>query len=479
MSPDGYDFRRLFAVNLYKNKSFLLGRMCFDRDFVHDDRGDPYPILAGTGIEEIARGTYAVQAEHLTRLLGGFSPYATYKMTLNALQGEIGFSFLHPQARASVFVRQGETLSVCMRENGKTQTVKTAVVFCPGMTFSVVPHKQWFDVFLSENGHDTCVAVFCSDAFASSDAQVFFESTAVGVTVQGSAELQDVWFCMDCGMAQADWRPLRYEDGTVMVWEGKIYLTASIRLQEECYQGVFAWVPGTAEFTLTGALFFDCGDGLWGNEVASSILFDRRTNEWLLWVCDFSHGHILGHARFDGDPRFGKNVIDITLMPSMNGHDPDEAYAAKAGDEDPDFVFDPETDQWMMAICRISRENNKYRYFFFASDDPFTGYTCIGKGIPGAETGGSFVKTDKRYFVCGNDFSARSDYRVYDFCDLLHPQKLHCDHPDGGFRGWGTLIPFSAAGRQKLFWLTFDRQNASDFNWSYGNLYCFEGKQSR
>ena len=46
---------------------------------------------------------------------------------------------------------------------------------------------------------------------------------------------------------------------------------------------------------------------------------------------------------------------------------------------------------------------------------------------------------------------------------------------DGGFRGWGTLMPIKICGRTRYFWLTFDRHNGSDYNWSYGNLYCFEG----
>ena len=30
--------------------------------------------------------------------------------------------------------------------------------------------------------------------------------------------------------------------------------------------------------------------------------------------------------------------------------------------------------------------------------------------------------------------------------------------------------------RTRYFWLTFDRHKGSDYNWSYGNLYCFEAK---
>ena len=45
---------------------------------------------------------------------------------------------------------------------------------------------------------------------------------------------------------------------------------------------------------------------------------------------------------------------------------------------------------------------------------------------------------------------------------------------DGGFRGWGSVLTVKQGTRERIYWLTFDRQLGSDFNWSYGNLYCFE-----
>ncbi len=69
---------------------------------------------------------------------------------------------------------------------------------------------------------------------------------------------------------------------------------------------------------------------------------------------------------------------------------------------------------------------------------PFSGYRWIGEGDVGEETDGSF------------------------------------DYPDGGFCGWGTVIPVKLGSRTRLFWMTFDRHNGSDYNWSYGNLYCYE-----
>ena len=53
---------------------------------------------------------------------------------------------------------------------------------------------------------------------------------------------------------------------------------------------------------------------------------------------------------------------------------------------------------------------------------------------------------------------------------------MEFDYDDGGFRGWGTIVPLKMGTRTRYFHLTFDRHNASNYNWSYGNLYCFEAE---
>ena len=75
-----------------------------------------------------------------------------------------------------------------------------------------------------------------------------------GVFVRGHAVILIAESYIDCGISQADIKPIRYENGEVMLENGKIYLTMSIRLEELMIQGVFSWVPGTAELEMTGVL---------------------------------------------------------------------------------------------------------------------------------------------------------------------------------------------------------------------------------
>ena len=238
------------------------------------------------------------------------------------------------------------------------------------------------------------------------------------------------------------------------------------------FQGIFAWVPSTSNFELTGALFYDSGDGLWCGDVAASVLYHRENKQWLLWVCSFSHGHILGYSAFRGDPRFGVNVIEMTRMSKAEENDELTEFLGFEGDEDPDFYYDETEKKWYMAICRMDKTIGNYRYFFFKADKPFEGYKYIGKGYDGAETGGSFLTFNgERLFICGNDYCKRSDYRIYTKSGM---GKAKFDFPDGGFRGWGTVIPVNIGSQKRYFWLTFDRHNGSSYNWSYGNIYCFE-----
>ncbi len=462
-------FKRQFAVSMYKNLKLSLGEMTFTKDFVSETRrGDLYPVISRSEdcVEAVQHNRYIVSCGCSERMLGRFFPYATYKMTCRSSGGEYGFGFQIAGAKAYIIRRQGRLGFWSGEEQECVQTdveSNTMIVSCrPGA----------FDVYFEVNGRPELMHTFASEAFAHSHAQKAFTNGYASVVIKGEAMVERACFYLDNGISVADIRPIRYENGRVMMEQGKIYFTASIRMQEEMFQGVFSWVPGTADLALAGVLYYDAGDGLWCGDVAASVLYHREKKQWYLWVCSFNHGHVLAHAAFEGDPRFGVNVIDVELMPKASeGADVSE-FAGFAGDEDPDFFYDAQKKKWMMAICRLDHTTRKYRYVFFESDEPFAGYTCIGMGHPGEETGGSFVTIDgELYFVCGNSFSARSEYRIYR-ADGMHTAQF--DFPDGGFRGWGTVIPIQQGSRTRCYWLTFDRHNGSGYNWSYGNFYCFE-----
>jgi len=465
------EFKRKFSVSMYKNLRIKLGEMTFFKDFVNDTRGDLYPVLVKSEdcVERVASNCYMVKQGYVKRVFCQFFPYATYEVTFRMSEGEVGFCLQLPKIEATIFVR-GNLLIYASGENTEKFALPDFAKEECALIVSCRPGA--FDVYCKNNGKPEFLRTFYQKEFLESNLQTQFSNGYVSLIVSGNNIVKEVLSYIDNGVSIADIRPIKYEDGTVLTELGTVYFTASVRMQESSFQGVFSWIPGTAQFQMTGALFYDCGDGRWRGYVAPVILYHREKKQWYVWVSSFEHAHILAHAGFDADPRFGVNVVDVTIMERASDNADITTFAGFQGDEDPDLFYDQENDRWLMAICRVDPKTKQYAYVFFTSQDPFTGYTYLGRGIPGGETGGSFVKIDgELFFVCGNDFQATSEYRIYSKHGM---QKATFNYPDGGFRGWGTVMPIKMGSRTRVFWLTFDRHNGSNYNWSYGNLYCFE-----
>ena len=645
-----------------------------------------------------------------------------------------------------VFVeRAGAEVCVCHEEfvGGRSLGVVRhgTRAFTPGGLLFVSAHGAFFDVSLGREFVCTIQAEGFSDICRRSAFMNAGVSLYVALPAGGRAAVSRADSFLDGGLSHADMKPVRYEDGTPILENGRLFLTLSSRLQAGAYQYVVSWNPSTCELRPEGAIFFDYGDGRWCADVAISLIYHRERREWLFWATAFSHGHILCHGTSAGDPRFGITVLDATLMEAqkpgsdvsngglpiqtsgaekdgelaqtkdcacgkagaerafasddvlsvqaggrvaemadglaqtkdcacgkagaarafasddvlsvqaggrvaemadgqaqteecacgkvgaarasasddalsaqacwrgaemadgqtrtedcacgkvgaarafasddvlsvqagwrvaeMDGGlaqtkecacgkagaarafasddvlsvqagvarisasdevlsaqaggrvaemagglartedcacgkvgaarasasddvlsvqagwrgasvaelDDDTLWLAKTGDEDPDFTYDRERGKWYMTICR-SVKGAGYRYFLFESDEPFSGYRHVCHTESGENTGGLMVRIrGRRALVCGSDFKARAEYRVYPLGDFSHFQRLTCDFDDGGFRGWGSLMPVPCGNRTKYVWMTFDRHNGSDYNWSYGNLYAYEAEE--
>ena len=623
-------FHRLFSINPYRSLRMKLCEMSFCKDWPHTDRGEPYPIVREVGAalgEKVEDGRIAFSADapgERARLIGRFFPYASSEVCVDALDGEgarVGLEFAVRSGRGSpytaedapglcVFVeRAGAEVCVCHEEfvGGRSLGVVRhgTRAFTPGGVLFVSAHGAFFDVSLGREFVCTIQAegfsyICCRSAFMNAGVSLY-----VALPAGGRAAVSRAESFLDGGLSHADMKPVRYEDGTPILENGRLFLTLSSRLQAGAYQYVVSWNPSTCELRPEGAIFFDYGDGRWCADVAISLIYHRERSEWLFWATAFSHGHILCHGTSAGDPRFGITALDATLMEAqkpgsdvsngglpiqtsvaeMDGGqaqtkecacgkagaarafasdevlsvqagvarisasdevlsvqaggrvaemadgqartkdcacgkvgaarvfasddvlsvqvgaarasasddvlsvqagwrgasvaelDDDTLWLAKTGDEDPDFTYDRERGKWYMTICR-SVKGAGYRYFLFESDEPFSGYRHVCHTESGENTGGLMVRIrGRRALVCGSDFKARAEYRVYPLGDFSHFQRLTCDFDDGGFRGWGSLMPVPCGNRTKYVWMTFDRHNGSDYNWSYGNLYAYEAEE--
>ncbi len=476
-------FRRLFSVSLYKNRRLLLGEMDFYKDFTQETRGDPYPILCRSEEteERIENARYYVTSGEkggIARLIGGHFPFASYETRLLSLHGRAGFLFRTDGRETAVLLEAGRDGDLFLVVRDEEQEEKTALRerFRPGLRFILSTRGDRADIYLDWEGMPRFSMTAELPSLEHILREDVFRKSAAAFFAGGEAATDSVTSFLDSGVSQADIRPVKYENGEPFLRDGKLYLTLSVRLEEGSYQGVFAWIPGTAEFEMTGALFFAAGDGSIAGDVASSLHFDRRMGKWILWACSFSHGHVLARACAEGELLRGVHIVDVHLMAPMGGKDPDSAFLGKRGDEDPDLIWSEERGKWILSLCRLTGEEKKYRYFFFESDDPLDGFRYVSQTGSGEDTGGSLIcEEGELVLCCGRRFDARAEYRVYDPENPGSYELLHFDYDDGGFRGWGSLIFYKSGTRSRIFHLTFDRARGSGYNWSYGNLYCFEG----
>ena len=308
------EFKRLFALNFYKNLRLKLAQMTLGKDFVTGKNGDPSPLLDKTEdcVEELIRHSYTVRKGEAKRFLCRFFPYASYEIVADTTNGSAALCFSLPDADEVAVALTSDALILTCKDRIEQYPLPEWKVANAAMTVSCRPGA--FDVYFANGKHLEHFRSFSIPSFNDSHRYDRFREGRVSVRLTEGATLYEASSFIDSGISIADPRTVRYENGEVMYENGKIYLTASIRLQAGSMQGVFSWVPGTAEFELVGAIYYDSGDGKWCRDVAASILYHREKKRWYLWVCSFAHNHILGCADFEGDPRFGINVIDIQLM---------------------------------------------------------------------------------------------------------------------------------------------------------------------
>ena len=475
MNPLYSEFKRKFSLSMYKNLKIKLGEMSFFKDYVNDTRGNPYPVITKSEdcVESVANNLYTVSRGEVKRMFCQFFPFASYEVECVSNGGEVGFCFRLGGAEAQIVVK-GDRVCYCCQ--GRSDTVETSLSKESAFSMIVSCRPGAFDVYFRMNGKPEYTCTFYEELFSNSNRFDLFSDGYADLFLAHGATVCSVSSYVDNGISIADIRPIKYENGDVITENGKIYFTASVRMQESSFHGVFSWIPSTAEFQMTGAVFYDTGDGVWRNYLAPVIVYDRIKGQWYVWVSSFEHEHVLAYGCFDFDVRFGVNVVDVDIMDKAATTDI-TAFAGFVGDEDPDVIYDEKNDRWLMAICRLDPSTGQYVYVFFESKEPLANYKYVGQGYSGAETGGSFVRADGgMFFICGNDFSATSEYRIYGREGM---KVATFNYPDGGFRGWGTVIPVKMGSRTRYFWLTFDRHNGSSYNWSYGNLYCFEADMGR
>ena len=471
-------FKRRFSVNLYKSLRLKTGEMSMCKDFVNDKRGDPYPVLVRDGdiTERLDNASYAVSGGgRIARLVSGFFPIYSYELRIRELRDAcVGFLLMGGKEPITAVINNTGSVVISSYE----ERFELPCNIGEGDIFAVTFRHGGLSIYINKGERYLLVG----DVSIKALGEYAYYDTFMGATVslltevwgEGCARVSDVTAYLCGGLSFADMKPMKYEDGTPIIDNGRVYMTMSSRLEEGCYQSVISWDPTVCDFKLEGAILYDVGDGMCANDVAASVVYDRGAGEWYIWYCSFSHGHVLARGKIKGDPRHGVQIVDAELLPLWSGADRRE-FAGIPGDEDPDLCFID--GKWNLTVCRIE-DDKAYHYYRFVSDSPLDGFTFADRTPTGGKTGGMMTPFEgKYYFVCGTDFNSRANYDIYPYNDFSAREKPVCDYDDGGFRGWGTVFGMYSGSRKKYYWITFDRHNASKWNWSYGNIHAFESKE--
>lgn len=507
MTLENIIFKRRFSVNFHGNLRLKCGEMSFYKDFINDRRGDPYPLtsnqgkkIAGSVKERVENGRYSVRFQEeayssedntaksgnyrVKRLMGSFFPWHIYEIDFSSLIAcNIGIEIVSQEGNIEIL------LSSCGKLYVSTEELKqefdadlSSKPACGNRTLTVSFRSGALAVYIGKYGNYTqkvCdVRLPILDRLRLEDSLITAHAFLITeIACGGEAVIERVEWFLAAGLSQADLRAVKYENGEIMLKDGRVFLTASARLESGSYQVVLSWSPSLCDFRLEGAMLFDCGDGYLCGDVASSVVYDRTQNKWLIWMCMFSHGHFLGRTETSHCPLYGINYIGVKPMEKADDGDLLTSFKGFRGDEDPDLIF--VDGKWHLAVCRL--DGKGYKYYHFISDSPLDGFEYVDH-TPGSEkTGGSFVlcHDGKIRFACGSDFSKLAVYDVYPLEDFTACSNLKCDFDDGGFRGWGTVMLLPFGTRQRYTWITFDRHNATKDNWSYGNIYVFDSESFR
>lgn len=356
----------------------------------------------------------------------------------------------------------------CWRSSG-TQPLRRVIL--QGQGCGMVVYCQAGDAL-----PEVCLSVDFPDAFDFRNVrrcqatQVF-----VGALAHDTApvRLASVRQFFSAGAGLADLRPVTTPDGLPLAERNRVFMTASLRGRglPHSLQGVLSFDPALGDIRLEGVIVFDRGDGLWRNEIASHLIHDPASGDWLGLATGFS-----GFAdtprtdkqifafRTRRDPRFGFSVIKATPSGLIGDY------------EDPSLVYDSVRACWRLALC--VNHGAGYKAALFESTRPDSGFRLVAGPAGPDATGMQIVNIDgTRHVLFGS-----ADRCLYSasYDNLAVVGKLSLDLPpwreETGTRVWPTVIPLPEGSFAPAILVTMDRINYPGMpapNWTYGAVYFY------
>lgn len=282
-----------------------------------------------------------------------------------------------------------------------------------------------------------------------------------------------------CGTAQADIRPITYEDGSPLIENNRLYYTASSRTGG-AGPIVLSLEIGTSKISMTGCLQTYFNEKIWKG-AAPHVMYNRQSSSWQITIPVHKTGiHTLAVCHSYSDVRFG--VTPLYFKPL-------DYQLPTLGDEDAMIFYDTDKGKWVMVYASLRAANNSRssRYVLRIQESQYPDKQFVDRdSFPVCEsidaTGVSISRVGGQRYVFSGDSAGEDGYNRYVVCDYNTLEKLgylNIDLPDKGYRGWNNLTPIVQGDRTRYILLTFDRgASTNENNWTYGNWYLYESKET-
>ncbi|NRB48012.1 MAG: hypothetical protein HRU41_10100 [Saprospiraceae bacterium] len=424
--------------------------------------------------------------------LGGFTPFATYTLIVQACQGkgQVGFQFTSADKKQQLMVTVGFTdslltgarlkvitdnteiksESIAVNLDGKEKIEGKIILQMLGSGFVLYSQQKGLPKVIGQSDFNKDIDLRKQQYIYSFQTHLFAQIENGGVWIAKAN------IAYTTGVGLADIRAITYEDGAPLLDQGRLWYTMSIRGRALPHhlQGIFSMNPSVFDLKLEGIIVFDRKDGILRNEIASHIFFDRTDKVWRGTTTGFSayanpdtEKKQLLAIESKRDPRFGFSVMKAS------------PFGVVGDIEDPHIVFDSEAGKWRILTCV---NEGGYKAIMMESDYWNKAYTKIAGPVTHNSTGTSIQKIgDRRYCFSG---SKEREIFIYTYPDLKEVGTLQMDLPPwdqtSRTRVWPNVVELPEGYPFKYVALMMDRFNYPGMkgpNWTYGALYLYHGHE--
>ena len=420
--------------------------------------------------------------------MGGINPYATYDLEIAecSAESEIGLEFaqygLRDRIQVVAIPKNGISIRILKNNTILRDTLFNCRLPLSDFSLKIQLYGRTLGVFLTENGETRYIGHLpvkehFGDVLDFRKPEILKNVTFNLISnLKGKVLINKASSYLSSGIGQADIRAVSYEDLSPVLDDGRLWFTFSCRGLDtpQSTQGVLSMNPSVFDVRFEGMIVFDHGDGMWRNDYAAHLFYDRNAKEWRAYACDFGgstnkEGRAktgLLTATSKHDPRKGFSIMQAMRVEteSMEGHN-----------EDPCIFYDENVKKWRLLTSAFVKGNIAARVY---ESDIWNGkFTEITSPIVENSTGTSLQKIGGKIYAL---MGGKGNLRIHSYPDLQELGELklnlqpHWPKPAG--RIWASVVPLPEGYPYRYVLLTMDRPNfpgVKGNNWSYGGLYFY------